>query len=205
MQRLIVLTQEGEVIIENQKRENQRMEEALEDIEKRIAKYSDRFEKLEKGVCNEQVEKLEQELGEYVIGGEEMEEQITQAINELKESLKRHVDERMEGMEKTLIDTQETMKTHCVAIQSENDSLKQMLKQIQESLCEEEEAKRKSIDPTEPTPLPPRPSEFTKPPGLTGFFGEEIRPNRQEKMKKDPFSLLSILVRRQTAYASSES
>ena len=146
------------------------MEEALEDIEKHIAKYSDRFEKPEKAVCNEQVEKPEQELREYVTGGEEMEEQITQAVNELKASLKRYVDERMEGMDKMLTDTQETLKAHGVAIQSENDSRKQVLKQTQESLCEEEEAKWESIDPTEPTLLSPGPSELTKSPSLTGFL-----------------------------------
>ena len=184
-QQVTVSRQEAAVIVEEQKRENQRLDEGMNDIEKRIAKYSDRFEKLEKAVCNEQVEKLEQELREYITGEGEMEDQITQAVNELKESLKRYVDERMEGMSKSLSETKETLEAHLTAIQSEGDSLKQILKQIQESLCEEEEPMIPDSN-----PLLSRSSEFTKPPGLTESFGEEICPQSSggnEKEKFHPF------------------
>ena len=62
-----------------------------------------------------------------------------------------------------------------------------MLKQIQESLCEDEEAKWGSIDPTEPNILSPGPSEFTRPPGLPGIFSEEIHPQPSEEGKKRIF------------------
>ena len=39
----------------------------------------------------------------------------------------------------------------------------------------------------EPNLLSPRPSEFTKPPGLTGSFGEEIHPQSSEEGKKRIF------------------
>ena len=102
------MTQEAEQVVAGQKEENVKLKTSVVEIERSVVD------------CIAKTEQLEKRLQENIAGETEIEQQITQALQELKAYLEKQMDEKFSGMNERWLETEVLLRNRCAKLQLEN-------------------------------------------------------------------------------------